>query len=160
MQFNMETKALPIQFKLRGIKTEEFAIIEEAFDERNAKIHYALETGFCVPEPRIIICSIGFKFIQNNIPFVKVRANCIFEIKEESWESAIDTERKNIVFPPYFTDHLVVLTLGTLRGILHAKTEGTKFNNFFIPTINIAELRDDTKAFSIPLADITKKVNQ
>ena len=30
----METKGLPIQFQIRGIKTDEFAIIEEAFDEK------------------------------------------------------------------------------------------------------------------------------
>ncbi len=153
----METKGLPIQFQIRGIKTDEFAIIEEAFDEKNAKIHYSLETGFGVPESGIIICSIGFKFIQNNIPFVKVRANCVFGIKEESWENAIDAEKKNIMFPSYITDHLVVLTLGTLRGILHAKTEGTKFNKFFIPTINITELRNEDKSFSFSLAEIEKK---
>lgn len=153
----METKELPIQFQIKGIKTEEFAIIEEAFDDKNTQIHYSLETGFGVPEPEVIICSIGFKFIQNNIPFVKVRANCVFGVKEDSWENAIDKERKNIIFPPYFTDHLVVLTLGTLRGILHTKTEGTKFNKFFIPTINITELREEAKNFSIPLAEIEKK---
>jgi len=155
----MKTKKLPIQFQISGIKTEEFAIIEEAFDEKNNQIQYALETGFTIPETEVMLCSVGFKFIQNNIPFLKVRVSCIFNIKKESWEDVIDLENNQVVFQSEFTDHLVVLTVGTLRGVLHTKTEGTKFNRFFIPTINISELRDDVESFSISLADIEKKEN-
>lgn len=156
-QFNMKTKEFPIQFQINGIKMEEFAIIEEAFAEKNKETHHSLETRLGIPQAEVIVCSIGFKFIQNNIPFLKVRASCYFKIKKESWESAIDKKNNNAVFPTHFTDHLVVLTLGTLRGILHAKTEGTKFNRFFIPTINITELRDDEENLSISLADIPSK---
>lgn len=138
MQFNMKTKELPIQFQINGIKTEEFAIIEEAFDEQNKETHYSLETRLGIPQAEVIVCSIGFKFIQNNIPFLKVRASCFFEIKKESWDSIIDKENNKVVLPTHFTDHLVVLTLGTLRGVLHAKTEGTKFNRFFIPYVGHA----------------------
>lgn len=140
-----------IQFQINDIKTEEFAIIEEAFAEKNKETHYSLETRLSIPQTEVIVCSIVFKFIQNNIPFLKVRASSSFEIEKESWESTIHKEDKSVILPTYFTDHLVVLTLGTLRGILHAKTEGTKFNRFFIPTINITELRDDEGNFSILL---------
>lgn len=150
----METKELPIQFQINGIRTDEFAIIEEAFDENNNKIGYFLETGWAIPRAETIVCSMEFKFIQGNIPFLKVRASCFFEIKKESWKSVIDEENNKVVLPAFFTDQLVVLTLGTLRGILHAKTEGTKFNRFFIPTINITELRKEEKDFSISLADL------
>lgn len=152
----METKELPLQFQISGIKTDEFAIIEEAFDENNKKIHYSLETGWGIPRTETIVCSIGLKLIQNTIPFLKVRVSCLFKIKKESWASAIDKENNKVVLPTYFTDHLVVLTLGTLRGVLHAKTEGTKFNRFFIPTINITELRKEEGDLSISLADVPK----
>ena len=155
----MKTDKLPIQFKINGIKTEEFAIIEEAYNEKIKKINYSLETGFGVPTNETIVCSIGFKFFQRDIPFLKVRASCSFNIKKESWDNAIDVDHNNIVFPPNFIDHLVVLTLGTLRGILHAKTEGTMSNRFYIPTINISELRDDAKSFTFSLAEIPKKEN-
>lgn len=153
----MKTNELPIQFKIIGIKTDEFAILEESFDEENIKFHYALETKLSIPETRVIVCSIGFKFFQDNIPFLKVRASCFFEVKKESWENAIDKAKNNIFFAADFTDHLVILTLGALRGILHAKTEGTKFNCYFIPTTNITELRDDDTFFSVSLSDIPEK---
>ena len=44
--------------------------------------------------------------------------------------------------------HLIVLTIGTVRGILHAKTEGTKYNSYILPTINVAELIKTDIVFS------------
>ena len=32
------------------------------------------------------------------------------------------------------------MTIGTTRGILHAKTEGTCFNKYVLPTINVTEI--------------------
>ena len=153
----METKELPIQFQINSIKTDEFAIIEEAFDELNSEINYSLETGFGISRVEFIACSIELKFFQDTIPFVKLKATCIFKIKKESWEKLIDADNNRVVFPAYLTDHLVMLTLGVLRGILHAKTEGTKFNKFFIPTINITELREETEIISFPLDKIEKR---
>jgi hypothetical protein len=40
-----------------------------------------------------------------------------------------------------------MITVGTCRGILHAKTENTKFNQFLIPTINVAELIKEDSVF-------------
>ena len=36
--------------------------------------------------------------------------------------------------------HLVLLTIGTLRGVLHCKTENTEFEDLKLPTINVNEL--------------------
>ena len=39
-----------------------------------------------------------------------------------------------------FIRHLSAISIGTARGILHAKTENTAYNKYFLPTININEL--------------------
>lgn len=147
----MKTKQLPILFLLESIRTDEFAMIEEAFDEKNEQIQYTLESGFAIPEEEAILCTVGFKFIQNQIPFIKIKISCAFKIEKASWDSVADTEQKQVVFPTEFTDHIAALTVGTLRGVLHAKTEGTKFNRFFLLTVNITELRKDMEHFSMPL---------
>ncbi len=36
-----------------------------------------------------------------------------------------------------------MLCVGTARGILHAKTEGTAFNDFILPAINVEELVEE-----------------
>ncbi|HOV72124.1 MAG TPA: hypothetical protein PLO31_07950 [Dysgonamonadaceae bacterium] len=152
----MSTKKLPVEFRLDEIKTEEFAIIEEAFDEHKEKLSYSFTTNFAILKERRILCDISFKFLQENIPFIKIKVACIFYVSEKSWNSCIDKENNQIIFQKKFLDHLVVLTLGTLRGVLHAKTEGTKFNRFFVPTINVAEINKDIKTFSFQLQNNTQ----
>jgi len=43
--------------------------------------------------------------------------------------------------------HLSVMTVGTARVVLHTKTEGTFFNRFLLPTINVPELVTDDIQF-------------
>jgi hypothetical protein len=50
---------------------------------------------------------------------------------------------KTIILPKGFVRHLAVLTVGTVRGILHTKTEGTDSNKFVLPTINVADMISD-----------------
>lgn len=131
-----------ISFTLVKIQTLEYAIIEEAFKEMDSDIKFHISTVFSVTNenPRVIVCQLAFSFIQEKIPFIKLKLACYFELKKESWDQSINKEDNTILLSKKFADHLVVLTLGTLRGVLHAKTEGSKFNHFFVPTINISEL--------------------
>jgi len=67
-----------------------------------------------------------------------VEATCIFHIEPSDWEMLII--EKGLLIPKVFITHLTLLTIGTVRGILHAKTEGTNFNGFLLPTVNVTEL--------------------
>ncbi len=143
-----------ISFALRGIKTEEFAIIEESFiSNKNYEIKYSLNTEFNIPKNslRNITCSTMFKLSMNEQPFIKIKVSCLFEIAQESWDSVIISEDDNIIIPKNFADHLVVLTLGATRGVLHSKTEGTEFNKYYIPTINVAELNKGVDKITLKL---------
>ena len=42
-----------------------------------------------------------------------------------------------------------MITVGTLRGVLHAKTENTEFNEFFLPTINVTDLIKEDIRFNL-----------
>ena len=44
-----------------------------------------------------------------------------------------------IIIPKELLAHFGVHTIGTARGILHCKTEGTQFNTFILPPINVSE---------------------
>ena len=37
-------------------------------------------------------------------------------------------------------EHFAVQTVGTARGILHCKTEGSQFNGIILPPVNVTEL--------------------
>lgn len=130
-----------ISFGLRQITTEQFAIINSALDESNTNVELetGLRFGFNV-EMKVISCLIAIKFTQNKNPFLLLEIGCHFEIKEDDWEKLYNYETKEVQLSTGLARHFTMLCIGTLRGVLHAKTENTLFNKFLIPTINVNNL--------------------
>lgn len=140
-----------ISFGLRKISTEQFAIIESAFDKSTENIELAngLRFGFDI-ENRIISVLVSANFNQDKGPFLLIEISCHFEIDKEQWGELNNIDASEIELPMELARHLVMLSIGTLRGVLHAKTENTPFNMFFLPTINVNDLVKE---------DITMKVD-
>lgn len=133
-------KDLALSFKLASIKTEEFAIIEESFKD-GERVNLSTSINFGIDkENHILGTTIKFKFDQNETPFLIVAATCAFQIEEKAWESLLDEESVNLIVPEGFASHMAVLTTGTIRGILHEKTNDTEYNHFIVPPINLTEL--------------------
>ncbi|WP_310555540.1 hypothetical protein [Flavobacterium sp.] len=130
-----------ISFGLRRITTEQFAIIESAFDESNGNIELGtgLRFGFNT-EKRIVTVLLTINFSQEKGPFLVLEIGCYFEIIEEDWNNLFNTETKELKLPKAIAIHMVMLSVGTIRGVLHAKTENTAFNKFFLPTVDVTEL--------------------
>ncbi len=130
-----------ISFQIAGIQTLEFAIIKESFKE-GAPVEFGMNAGFAVKSLDIceIACVPEVSFVQDGNPFLKIKISMLFRVEPTAWNKHIDKDHPKIEFPKAFADHLLVLSLGTVRGVLHAKTEGTPFNRFFVPTINVAEI--------------------
>lgn len=61
----------------------------------------------------------------------------------------LEAESKTLTVPKGFLCHLAMLTVGTSRGILHAKTEGTCFNKYVLPVINVTEIIKGDASFSL-----------
>lgn len=136
----MESKE-QISFILRKISTEQFAIIESAFDKSkdNIELGTSLRFGFNT-DKRVIIPLLTINFSQDKNPFLLLEIGCHFEIIEKHWNNLFNSDSKELKLPKGLIIHLVMLTVGTIRGVLHAKTENTPFNKFFIPTINVNDL--------------------
>lgn len=130
-----------ISFRLRSITTEQFAIIESAFDKSNANVELGngVRFGFNI-EKRVISVLLSVSFSQDKGPFLLLEIGCSFEIIKDQWDKIYNSDVGEIKLPLPLVTHLVVLTMGTLRGVLHAKVENTTFNMFLLPTINVTEL--------------------
>lgn len=130
-----------VTFGLRNITTEQFAIIESAFDKskENIELGNSLRFGFNI-EKRIVSTLLSVNFSQDKGPFIILEIGCYFEIIKEHWDNLYNAELAEIKLPMEIARHLVVLAMGTLRGVLHAKVENTPFNMFILPTINVTEL--------------------
>ena len=129
-----------VGFKMTGIKTTQFAVVESAWKESekvNLKTNIRFEAD---KEHHAVAVTTKFEFVHRNKSFLIVEVSCSFAIEPGAWDSMCSTEGATCTLPRGFAMHLAVLTVGTARGVLHAKTENTAFNRFMLPTINLTEL--------------------
>lgn len=139
-----------IGFDLFEIKTEQFATLEENFSPKKKKINLVTDLEIKISEEENLVgIYLSFKFKQENKSFIKIQVSCHFEIKEDDWDSFVINDK--IVFPKSFIAHLTMMSVGTTRGILHAKTEGTLFNEYILPSINVEEMIDEDAEFELGL---------
>ncbi len=132
----MENKV--IRFSLARINTDQFALIESAFNNE-APINMNLSLNFGAnPEMKLISVKASFKFEHETGPFMIIEAICFFKIDSDDWKSFVKEEE--IIVPKGIITHFSMLAVGTTRGILHSKTEGTNFNGFIIQPVNLTEM--------------------
>ncbi len=142
----MESGKDVVEFSIAKVSTAQFAIIEEAFQEEvpinlNTNIRFAIDRN-----SRIVAVTCQFKFEQKGIPFLKVEVSSHFLISPDSWKNFLKDD-VNTVIPKGFMTHLGMITVGTARGVLHTKTEGTRFNEFILPTINVMDMIKEDVSF-------------
>jgi hypothetical protein len=144
----MDKKVESIGFSIKKVSTEQFAIIEEGFNDKG-KIRVNTSFRFAADDKSKYIAVFAlFVFDSDEKPFLIVEASCHFSIKDTAWNDMVVAETRTLVVPKGFLTHLVVLTVGTSRGILHAKTEGTSFNKYVLPTINVSEIIKSDASFT------------
>lgn len=128
-----------IAFKLNKISTQQFAVIDSAYSENNEEFSVETNLGFGVDATSGLIMSlVKIQFEQEKNPFLIVEVACEFDIIEDFWSQFTDS--KQIKLPKGLMIHLAMITIGTTRGVLHSKTENTKFNEFLLPTLNVEDM--------------------
>lgn len=138
------------KFKLVNILTNQFALIEEHFSEDVSTVQLSLNHKFGIDiEKRNIALKNQIRFLSDNQMFIILEVTCTFNISEESWAELLTEEKSEIVIPSDFATHLLVLTVGTARGVLHAKTENTKFNKYFLPTLDVSKSIENDIVFNV-----------
>lgn len=139
-----------VGFLLKKIHTEQFALFEENFVE-DIKVNLNTQIQFKLDHKHYMVgVFMGFTFEQEKKPFLKIEVSCHFRLEENSWNDFIDEKKSKIIIPKGFLAHLAMITIGTARGVLFAKTEGTLFNTFIIPTLNVSEMIETDGVFSTP----------
>jgi hypothetical protein len=129
-----------IGFSLKRLTTEQFAIIESLFkDDENIEMRTSVRFGIDSTK-KMIAVFFNVSFFQNNAPFLILETGSHFHIIDTSWSSFEDLSNNEMNIPKGFISHLVMLSIGSTRGVLHSKTENTIYNKFLLPTINVNDL--------------------
>lgn len=133
------TDVKTIRFAIDKIITDQFAVIDSAFDNKaEIKIQSSLDFGFGDTEPKVQIRG-TFSFIQNEKVMIKLTVICIFFVHPADWKTIWMKEENKFKLDRELALHLGSLTVGVARGILHAKIENEPFNNIVLPLIDLTE---------------------
>jgi len=133
-------EAIPtIRFNWAKITTDEFAVLEK-YDPAVAT-DITIHIGFdAEPGDRLVPVQVKGLFNQQQKVCLVLAITCIFMVSPEDWIALYDREQMVVTIEVPFAVHLASLSLSTLRGVLHAKTEGLSINTFVLPPINVAEM--------------------
>ena len=104
-----------ISFKLHSIKTEQFAIIEDIYNEANSvQLESNYRFGSVIPE-KLVAVLVNYKFKTPNGVFLIIEVNCMFGIKPDSWDSIYNVDKSELI------DNLLKLN-GRPRKCIEFKT--------------------------------------
>ncbi|MFI3240859.1 MAG: hypothetical protein R3Y22_09820, partial [Bacteroidales bacterium] len=76
---------------------------------------------------------------------------CVYAIKPADWEKL--KQGDTMIIDKGFLSYLAMQTIGTARGILHAKTEDTAFNIYIIPPINTQDVIKNNLKIELKVAN-------
>lgn len=129
----------PIKFSLKKIVPKEFAILEDVnFNEKNLKYSLFVKFGLDKEGKRIQpIIELEFKTLDR--PLLVFKIGAIFQIEEESWNDYIK-QIDGFKISKNFAVCVLGILLGLARGVLFCKTEGTSWQQYFIPLSQTSKL--------------------
>lgn len=149
----MMNPEISVPFFLKTIQTLQFAMFEENFDT-NLPVALNTHAQFKVNRQNQIVGTlVGFTFEHPQKPFLTIQMSCHFKVQADAWNALMDHTQSNLVLPKHFLQHLVTIAIGTTRGALFAKTEGTLLNRFMIPSLDVALFVPMDETFSLQEAE-------
>ena len=81
------------------------------------------------------ICNTKLSYTQNEKLLLTTEVRCYFDISEEGSSQLKQQGRIEVGFLRY----LATIATGTVRGIIHTKTENTTLNPVVLPPLNLVE---------------------
>lgn len=149
--YNQQDSLMPnfneLGFAIVNIKTTQFAITEEAY-RKTGELRIQTESSFGVSdEDKTIVVKLRFRFYKKESPFISIEVECYFEIDNKGWKQ-LKQKNESLILPKKLLAHLTVLTVGTTRGVLHGKTDGTDYNKYILPTVNVNEFIKEDVVFT------------
>lgn len=130
---------MTISYRFSKIETKQFAIFPDSFNTQK-DIETTINLNFAVDLRRTNIrCLVTITASQNENEkrILILELACFFDIAQEGWKEIQIEDHWKV--PVEFLRYIASITIGTARGVIHAKTEGTALNSFILPPFNLTE---------------------
>ena len=135
-----------IRFKMFRISTGQFAILSTEAPPGDVEISTSMELRHANDGSAVMVHA-TFTFSEKEKQVMILGTTCEFSIHPEDLQTL--TKDGKVVIPKGTIDYFIAQTVGTARGILHCKTEGTPFNGIIIPPMNVTNMFKDDMVINI-----------
>lgn len=137
-----------MKYRLLNGDIDEFAIFSEEIpiQASDIMIENAISVKLNVEEKKIALVNTIF-YLLNEEKLLKLKSTLYFKIVDESWDEMIVD--KNLVIPKEKIQHLGIISTGTSRGILIAKTANTPFSKLILPPVKVQEILYEDIVFEL-----------
>lgn len=126
-----------LRFRMVKIAIKQFAILKDSFDGKNMAINLNVGLSHSISSQLIGITA-SLSFISNEEKVMILELFCAFQINPDDWKQSVSGG--NIIIPKETLCYFVSQTIGTARGILHCKTEGTIYNSLVLPPFDVSNV--------------------
>ncbi len=131
---------MTIPYRIVRIETKQFAFFPDLF-KNGEQVEVMTSFGFSVSLERALIrCQSKFNYLQGDNSLLILEIATFFQIADEGVK---EIESQGVI-PIDFLRYMGTIAVGTARGIIHSKTEGTALNPVVLPPINLVDaIKDD-----------------
>jgi hypothetical protein len=125
-----------IKYDVKGIKKEQFALIEDSYDPASSagcRFNISYGSGRNLG---IIAVKVHFTFEQRNLPVVILEVGCQFAIHSDDWARFVNEQTNQIIIPVEWALNLGRTAINISNGILYSQLEDSGIN-LLIPGIDL-----------------------
>ena len=139
-----------IPYRISHIETVQFALFPDNY-VNGREVLVNTNCGYNVRSDLNQVRNvISVNFIQNEKLLLVAQLACFYDIAPDGFESI----RKSGQIPVDFLRYMGSISIGAMRGVIHAKTEGTVLNPVVMPPINLEDMiKNDLLIEDQPQAD-------
>jgi hypothetical protein len=133
---------MTIPYRIVKIENTQFAFFPDKFIVSD-RVKVDVAFNFAPSKDLSMIrCTSIIHYTQNDNLLLVLELATYFEIAQVG----IDNIKKDGKVPVDFLRYMGTIAIGTARGVIHAKTEGSVMNPVVLPPINLVEIiREDLK---------------
>ncbi|MBQ5979528.1 MAG: hypothetical protein IJL58_05865 [Bacteroidales bacterium] len=126
---------MTIPYRIVRIETKQFAIFPDLF-KNGEPAEVMTSFGFALNEDSTsILCQSLINYIQDGKILLVMELATYFQIAEDGRKEI----KNHGSVPVDFLRYMGTIAVGTARGIIHSKTEGTVLNSVVLPPINLVD---------------------
>jgi hypothetical protein len=147
----MSKKTKSIPFQLVDISTEQFATFRDNHTEGDYEFAIDFSVRVSVDKKENVVgVFTKYQFDQEEKPVLVIECGCHFSINEDYWNNNLKGDILTV--DKGLLTHLLVLTVGTSRGVLHAK-KPKWLDSLLLPTLNVASSITDDFTIDLSVED-------